>query len=75
MVRDRGQGFGQLRFGRGKGRRAIGHKEMYAFGYVRARRSNERLDIARIDGERTIAEAARLRDIVRGPTLLNHAKP
>ena len=30
MVRDRRQGFGQLRFGRGEGRRGIGHKEKCA---------------------------------------------
>ena len=37
---------------------------------VRDRRSNERLDIAGIGGERAIEEAARLRDIGRGSPLI-----
>ena len=41
-------------------------KKMYAVDHVRARRSNERVDIVGIDGERAIEKAARLRDIVRG---------
>ena len=38
--------------------------------HVRARRSNERVDIVGIGGERAIEKAARLRDIVRGQTLI-----
>ena len=37
---------------------------------VRARRSDERVDIVGIGGERAIEKAARLRDIVRGRTLV-----
>src|ERR1700722_9717419 len=68
MVWDRGQDFGQLRFGRGEGRAGIGHKEKYARTYVSGRRSNERVDIVGIGGERAIEKAARLRHIVRGHT-------
>ena len=70
MVWDRRQGFGQFRFGRREGRRGIGHKGMCALDSVCARRSNERVDIAGIGGERAIEKAARLRDIVRGQTLI-----
>ena len=70
MVRDRRQGFGQLRFGRREGRHGIGHKEKCALDHVGARRSNERVDIAGIGGERAIEKAARLRQIVGGPTLV-----
>ena len=70
MVWDRRQGFGQLRFGRREGRHGIGHKEKCALDHVRARRSNERVDIVGIGGERAIEKAARLRDIVRGQTLI-----
>ena len=73
VVRDRRQGLGQLRFGRGEGRGGVGHKGIYAFAHVRARRSNERVDIARIGGERAIEKAARLRDIVKGIPLLSQA--
>ena len=38
-----------------------------ALDHVRARRSNERVDIVGIGGERAIEKAARLRNIVRGP--------
>ena len=44
----------------------IGHEGIRARESVRARRSNERVDIAGIGGERAIEKAARLRDIVRG---------
>ena len=54
MVRDRRQGFGQLRFGRSEHRHAVGHKQIYARNRVRARRPNERVDIAGIGGERAI---------------------
>ena len=66
MVRDRRQGFGQLRFGRGEGRHGIGHKEICAPDHVRGRRSNERVDIVGIGGERAIEKAARSRNIFRG---------
>ena len=58
----------QLRFGRREGRRRISHKKKCAFDYVRARRSNERVDIVGIGGERAIEKAARPRQIVRGPS-------
>ena len=45
-------------------------KEICALDRVRARRSNERVDIAGIGGERAIEKAARLRHIVRGYTLI-----
>ena len=45
-------------------------KEFTPFDRVRARRSNERVDIVGIGGERAIEKAARLRDVVRGPTLV-----
>ena len=38
MVRDGGQGFGHLRFGRREGRHGIGHKGQCALGRVRERR-------------------------------------
>src|ERR1700722_12197210 len=50
MVRDRRQGFCQLRFSCKEGGRGIGHKDEVALDNVRARRSNERVDIVRIDG-------------------------
>ena len=53
----------------------IGHKEAYARGHVRKRRSNERIDIIGIGGERAIKKAARSRDIVSGYPLLSQAKP
>ena len=70
MVRDRGQGFGQLRFGRREGRHGTGDKEICALDRVRARRSNERVDIAGIGGERAIEKALRLRQVVAGYTLV-----
>ena len=70
VARDREQGFGQLRFGGRQGRRRIGHKEKCALVHVRARRSDERLDIVGIGGERAIEKAAPLRHIVRGPTFI-----
>ena len=66
MVRDRRQGFGQLRFGRREGRHGIGHKGNCALDHVRARRSNERVDIVGIGGERAIEKAARLRNDCQG---------
>ena len=45
-------------------------KRICALDHVRARRSNERVDIVGIGGERAIEKAARLRDIVRGQTLI-----
>ena len=76
MVRDRGQGFGQLRFGRREGRHGTGDKEICALGRVRARRSNERVDIAGIGGERAIEKAfAPAQTLSRVIPLLNHAKP
>ena len=45
-------------------------KDIRALEHVRARRSNERVDIVGIGGERALEKAARLRNIVRGPTLV-----
>ena len=70
VVRDRRQGFGQLRFGGNEGRHGIGHKGKCALVQIRARRSDERVDIVGIGGERAIEKAARLRHIVRGPTFV-----
>jgi hypothetical protein len=75
MVRDRRQGSGQLSLGRRERRRAIVHKEMCAFNYVRCRRSNERVDIVGIGNERAIAKAARLRQIVRGSAFIVPSQP
>src|SRR5271163_3588999 len=68
MVRNRRQGSGQLRFGRSEDRREVGHKEIGGREYLSARRSNERVDIIGIGGERAIEKAARLREIVRAHT-------
>ena len=70
MVRDRGQGFGQLRFGRSEGRRGIGYKGICALDRVRDRRSSERVNIVGIGGQRAFVKAARLRHIVRGGSLV-----
>ena len=70
MVRDQGQGLGQFRFSRSEGRCGIGYKQKCALDRLRARRSDERVDIVGIDGQRAIEKAVRLRDIVRGPTLI-----
>ena len=64
VVRDRKRCSSQLRFGRREGRQAISDKEMYAFGRVRPRRPNQRVDIVRIGQERTLEKAARLLDVV-----------
>src|ERR1700722_19057759 len=70
MVWDRRQGFCQLCFGRRERRFAIGHKIVCALERVRRRRTNQRLDIAGISGERAIEKVANLRDIVWGQTLI-----
>src|SRR4029077_11256331 len=70
MVRDRGQGFGQLCFGRREGRHGIGHKGICALSRVRERRSNERLHIVGIDGERAIEETVCLGKLVEGHTFI-----
>ncbi len=70
MVRDQGQDSGRLRFSREEGRRGIGYKHTRARGHVHPRRSNERVYIAGIDGERAIEKAPRLRKIVRVQTLV-----
>ena len=76
MVRDGRQGFGQLRFGRREGRHGIGRVGEYARDRVRCRRSDERVDIVGVSGERAIEKAASLREIVRGrPTLIEPSKP
>ena len=59
MVWDRGQGSGQLRFGRNEGRRWIGDKQKYARAHVRARRSNKRFDVVGVGGEGAIEKASR----------------
>ena len=70
VVWNRRQGFDQLCFGRREGRHGIGHKEICALAHVRARRSNERVDIVGIRGERAIEKAARLRKVVGGRALI-----
>jgi hypothetical protein len=75
VVQGRGQSLGQLRFGCREGRHGIGRKEIYARQRVRSRRSNERLDIVGIGGERAIEKAARLRHIVRDQTLIEPGQP
>ena len=70
MVRHRGQGFGQLRFRRSEGCHGIGHKGICALESVHACRTNKRVDIVGIDGERAIEKASRLRDTVRGAALI-----
>ena len=67
VVRERRQSFRQLRFGGGEGRRRVGDKRISAVGDVGRRRSNERVDIVGIGGERAIEKLARLRNMVRGP--------
>src|SRR5271165_4351445 len=71
VVRDRRQGFGQFRFGRREGRHGIADKKICARWRVRERRSDERVDIVWIGSERAMEKAARLRDIVGGPTLID----
>jgi hypothetical protein len=61
---------GQLCFGRSEGCRGISHKGIYALDRLRARQSNERVDVVGIGGERAVEKAARLCKIVRGPTLI-----
>src|SRR5208337_2599400 len=70
MVRDRRQGFGQLRFGGGEGRFGVGYKGICARDRVRKRRLNERVDVAGIGGERAVEKAVRLCDMIRGYTLI-----
>src|SRR4029077_20164696 len=70
MVGYERQGLGQLRFGSSEGRCGIGYKQKCALDRLRARRSDERADIGGIDLQRAIEKAVRLRDIVRGPTLI-----
>ena len=48
----------------------IGHKRHCAVAHVRRSRSNERLDIVGIGGERAIVKAARSPDIDRGEALI-----
>ena len=50
VVRDRRQRSGQLGFGYCKGPHRIGHKEIRPLAHVRARRSNQRVDILGIGG-------------------------
>ena len=70
MVRHRRQGSGQFRFGGREGRYGIGHKKRCALDHVRTGRSNERLDIVGIGGERTIEKVASLRSMVGRLTLI-----
>ena len=66
VVWDRRQGFGH--FASAAVKAAIGSvtNEVCAVDHVRARRSNKRVDIVGIGGERAIEKAARLRHIVGG---------
>ena len=61
------KGLDQPRFGLREGRRRISHKDKARRHEVRARRSNERVDIVGIGGERAIEKAARSRQIVGVP--------
>ena len=70
MVGDRGEGYGQFRFGRRQGRHRIGHKQKSGRARLRARRLDERVDIVGIGQQRAVEKAARLGDIVRGQTLI-----
>src|ERR1700722_8015877 len=70
MVWDRRQRFGQLCFGSREGRHGISHEGIRGLERLRAPRSNQRIDIVGIGGKRTIEEGARLRNIVRGQTLV-----
>src|SRR5271166_1399184 len=70
MVWDRGQGFGQLRFGCREGRHGIGRKGQCTLDRVRRRRTNQRVDIVRVGGKRAIEKALRSRHIVWGRTLI-----
>jgi hypothetical protein len=70
VVRDRRQGLGQFCFGRRVSRQGIAYKQKCALPHVRARQSNERVDILGIGGERAIEKAARLRHIARGWTFI-----
>ena len=74
VVWDRRQGFGQLRFGGGEGRHRFCQEQGRAIDRVRAPRSNKRLDIVGIGGERAIEKAACLRHIVRGITLIEQSQ-
>ena len=64
MVWDQGQGSGQLRLGCEEGRCPIGHIQKYARKRVHARRSNKRIDVVGVGGQRAIEKASRLRQIV-----------
>ena len=75
MVWDQGQGSGQLRFGRWEGRDRIRHERVCTFDRVRERRTNERVDIVGISGQRPIEEAARLREMVRDHTFIEPSHP
>ena len=77
VVRDRRQGLGQFRFGRGEGRQWISGKKFYGLAHVGARRSNER--VRRLfSGSAASARSKKLRACATlsgvGP-LLNQAKP
>ena len=74
IVRGQGQGRVQFRLGRREGDRRIGH-EGHCRDSVRRCRSNERVDIAGMDSERTIVELARLRQIVRSRTFVKPGRP
>ena len=67
VVRDRGQGVGQLRFRRCEDRLGIRNKGIRAGEDVRVRRSNECIDIVGVSGERAIEKAAPVRDC-QGPS-------
>src|ERR1700722_8364085 len=74
MVWDRRHGFGQLRLSRSECLNTICRKEKFAFDYVRACRSDERVNIAGIGGERAVEKAASLRDIIGGYTLIEPSR-
>src|SRR5580704_18188865 len=75
VVQGRGKGLGQLRFGCREGCQGIGRKEIHARQRVRSRRSDERLDIVGIGGERAIEKSARPRNISGDQTLIEPRQP
>ena len=70
MIWNRRQGFGQLRFGPFERRLGTAYKQKCALDRIRASRSNKRVNIVGTGRQRTIEEAARLRHIVGGKTLV-----
>ena len=60
MVRNQRQGFGQFHFGRYESPAGSVTKEICALDLIRARRSNQRVDIVGVGQQRAIEKTARL---------------